>query len=201
MPTRRELLTGELRASASPARAAQPRKMYGAEYFSNLTLITHEGRKVRFYDDLIRGKIVAFNMMYVRCTDTCPLTTANLVRVQKLLGERLGRDVFMYSVSLTPRLDTPSLLRKYAESHKVGPGWLFLTGEPGDIQRVRTRLGFTDPDPKVDRKVTSHTGMMRIGNDRYDRWGMAPAMARPEQIVATINHFDRSMARTAARPA
>jgi protein SCO1/2 len=194
MPNRRELLSGNFAASA-----AQPRKMYGASYFSNLTLTTHEGRKVRFYDDLIRDKLVAFNMMYVRCEDTCPLTTANLVRVQKLLGERVGRDVFMYSLTLQPHVDKPADLRKYVEAMGVQTGWLFLTGAPEDMLRVRKRLGFTDPNPKVDRRLSSHTGMLRIGNDTYDRWGMAPAMTTPEQIVSTINHFDMSTTRAGAR--
>jgi len=194
MPNRRELLSGNFAASA-----AQPRKMYGASYFSNLTLTTHEGRKVRFYDDLIRNKLVAFNMMYVRCEDTCPLTTANLVRVQKLLGERVGRDVFMYSLTLQPHVDKPADLRKYVEAMGVQTGWLFLTGAPEDMLRVRKRLGFTDPNPKVDRRLSSHTGMLRIGNDTYDRWGMAPAMTTPEQIVSTINHFDMSTTRAGAR--
>ena len=193
MPNRRQLLTGDFAASAT-----QPRKMYGASHFSNLTLTTHEGRKVRFYDDLIRGKLVAFNMMYVGCDDTCPLTTANLIRVQKLLGKRMGRDVFMYSLTLQPEVDRPADLRRYAQTMGVQPGWLFLTGAPDDIRRVRTRLGFTDPDPKVDRRISSHTGMLRIGNDTYDRWGMAPAMAVPEQIVSTINHFDMSTTRPGA---
>ena len=194
MPNRRELLSGNFAASA-----AQPRKMYGASYFSNLTLTTHEGRKVRFYDDLIRDKLVAFNMMYVRCEDTCPLTTANLVRVQKLLGERVGRDVFMYSLTLQPHVDKPADLRKYVEAMGVQTGWLFLTGAPEDMLRVRKRLGFTDPNPKVDRRLSSHTGMLRIGNDTYDRWGMAPAMTTPEQIVSTINHFDMATTRAGAR--
>ena len=194
MPNRRELLTGNV-AAASGA----PRKQYDASYFSNLTLTTHEGKKVCFYDDLIRDKLVAFNMMYVACDDTCPLTTANLVRVQKLLGKRVGRDVFMYSITLQPEVDRAADLRKYAQTMGVLPGWLFLTGAPEDIQRVRRRLGFTDPNPKVDRRFSSHTGMLRIGNDAYDRWGMAPAMTTPEQIVSTINHFDMSRTRTGAR--
>jgi len=174
-----------------------PRKQYGASYFSNLVLTTHEGRKVRFYDDLIRDKIVTFNMMYIACDDTCPLTTANLVRVQKLLGRRIGREVFMYSLTLQPEVDRPADLRRYVQTMGVQPGWLFLTAAAEDMRRVRTRLGFTDPNPDVDRRISSHTGMLRIGNDAYDRWGMAPALTDPEQIVSTIDHFD--MTRSGAR--
>jgi protein SCO1/2 len=70
-------------------------------------LTTHEGKKVKFYDDLIKDKIVIINFMYVKCEGTCPGTTANLVKVQKLLGDRVGKDIFMYSITLKPEEDTP----------------------------------------------------------------------------------------------
>ena len=161
--------------------------------FPNPTLYTHEGKAVKFYDDLIRGKVVAVNMMYAECAGICPSMTSNLVRVQKLLGERVGRDIFMYSITLQPELDTPRRLKEYAEMHHVKPGWLFLTGAPADIQSLRYRLGFFDPDPVIDRDNSTHIGMVRIGNDVYDRWTMSPALAEPEQIVAAIDHVDKSI--------
>lgn len=169
----------------------------GASYFPNVWLHTHEGEKVRFYDDLVRGKIVAINMMYVLCEGICPTMTANLRKVQQLLGERLGRDVFMYSISLQPEIDTPETLKAYADKHRVEPGWQFLTGTPADIKRLRYGLGFYDPVPEVDSNLSTHTGMVRIGNDRNQRWTMAPALAEPERIIATINHVDSAMVHTA----
>jgi protein SCO1/2 len=199
--TRRDLITGRGRswvatAEAAPASAA---RRYGAEYFSNVTLTTHEGRTVRFYDDLIRGKIVMFNMMYAQCDDICPITTDNLVRVQSLLGPRVGRDVFMYSITLDPKQDTPQDLKVYAAVHGVKPGWQFLTGSPADIRFVRYRLGFSDPDPAVDGRKATHTGALRIGNDVYERWAMAPALTGPEHILSTVNHVDRAVVTTAPR--
>jgi protein SCO1 len=202
MPTRRELITGRIGAHAAPAGptvAPQPRKIYGAEYFSNLTLTTHAGDQVRFYDDLIRDKVVAVNMMYATCEGICPLATSNLLRVQKLLGERVGRSVFMYSITLLPDQDTPQRLREYVEMHDVGPGWLFLTGRRADIQHLRYRLGFYDFDPAVDSAKETHTGMVRIGNDVTERWTMAASLAGPEQILTTINHVDPSVMRTSHR--
>lgn len=172
---------------------AEPR----SSYFPNVWLYTHEGEKVRFYDDLVRGKIVAINMMYVLCEGICPTMTANLRKVQQLLGERMGRDVFMYSISLQPELDTPETLKAYADKHRVQPGWQFLTGTPVDIKRLRYGLGFYDPVPEVDSNLSTHTGMLRIGNDRNQRWTMAPALAEPERIIATINHVDGAMVHTA----
>src|SRR6184192_3122047 len=80
----------------------------------NVPLQTHEGKTVRFYDDLVRGRIVTVNFMYARCQNICPGMTSNLAMVQRALGERVGRDIFMYSITLKPEEDTPAVLRRSA---------------------------------------------------------------------------------------
>ncbi|GAB3659969.1 SCO family protein [Ramlibacter alkalitolerans] len=157
----------------------------------NVRLKTHEGRTVRFYDDLVRDKLVVINMMYAGCNRTCPPMTQNLVRVQQLLRERIGRDIFMYSLTVRPEDDKPQDLADFARLHRVGPGWLFLTGVPAEVEDLRYSLGFYDPDPKIDKEPGRHVGMVRIGNDAYRRWGMTPALADPRMIVAAIQHLDR----------
>jgi len=158
--------------------------------FPNVTLYTHEGEAVRFYDDLIRDKVVAINMMYAQCGDTCPKTTANLREVQRLLGERAGRDVFMYSITLQPELDTPKVLKHYADNFGIQENWKLLTGTADDIELLRRRLGFFDYEAELDAVKDNHTGMVRIGNAALNRWSMAPSLADPAQIMATINHLD-----------
>ncbi|PSJ16589.1 SCO family protein [Nitrosomonas supralitoralis] len=158
--------------------------------FPDVTLYTHDGEAVKFYDDLIRNKVVAINMMYSQCSGICPKSTANLLQVRKLLGERAGRDVFMYSITLDPVRDTPRLLKQYAERYGIESGWKFLTGATEDIELVRYRLGFYDRDEDIDNVKENHTGMVRIGNDERNRWSMAPTLADPEQIMSTINHLD-----------
>ena len=157
-----------------------------ADYFPNLVLQTHESRKVRFYDDVVRGKIVVFNMMYTACAGVCPGNTANLLRVQDALGSRLGRDIFMYSLTLRPEFDTPRALQAYVAQYGIQPGWTFLTGKPADVETIRRKLGFFDSDPAVDADISQHTGMLRIGNTVRDRWIMTPALASPRQIVRAI---------------
>lgn len=161
------------------------------EGLPNVELVTHQGRKVRFYDDLVRDKLVVLNMMYAGCNNTCPPATHNLVKVQEMLKDRVGRDIFMYSLTLRPEQDGPEDLAHFARLHGVQPGWLFLTGKPRDVERLRFALGFYDPDPKVDQQEGRHVGMVRIGNDCYRRWGMTPSLAHPRQIVAAIQHLDR----------
>src|SRR5512134_3136303 len=89
--------------------------IWGADYFPNIPLVSHEEKTLRFFDDLIKDKVVSINFIFTRCPDACPLETARLREVQKILGDRVGQDVFMYSISIDPEYDTPEVLRQYAE--------------------------------------------------------------------------------------
>src|SRR5262245_46577214 len=109
-----------------PALAANPR---GENHFPNVPLTAQDGTPDDVDDDLLKGKEVAINLIYTRCKDECPLETARLVQVQRLLGDRVGKDLFFYSISIDPTHDTPTVLKAYAEKFGVGPGWLFLTGK------------------------------------------------------------------------
>jgi protein SCO1 len=163
----------------------------GAAYYTNARLRTHQGDEVRFYDDLVKDKLVVVNFMYAHCSRACPRTTANLVKVQQALGSRVGRDVFMYSITLKPEEDSPQVLAQYAAEHRVGPGWLFLTGDEHDITTLRFKL-FRWDHPKLDLDIEQHTGMVRIINDPIDRWSMCPTFARTRQIVAAIGWAERT---------
>ena len=96
--------------------------------------------------------------MYARCGEICPGMTANLKLVQKELGDRVGKDIFMYSISLEPEHDTPEMLKAYAELFQVKPGWKFLTGKKADIEIIRKQLGFSFSDPNIDKDRTQHIG-------------------------------------------
>ena len=159
-------------------------------YFPNLVLTSHEGKKVRFYDDLVKDKIVVFNMFYARCEGICSPVTRNLARVQNLLGDRVGKDIFIYSFSLKPKEDTVPALKHYAEMHKVKPGWLFLTGSADDMELLRRKLGFVDPDPEVDKDTSNHIGVLKYGNEPLQRWGGCPGMQAPDAIAEAISWVD-----------
>jgi protein SCO1/2 len=174
------------------------REMIRQRYFPNLVLTTHEDKKVRFYDDLIKDKIVLINMMYAKCEGICVPVTMNLRKVQRMLGDRVGRDIFIYSLSLKPDEDTPMMLKHYAEMHHVGPGWLFLTGDPADLERLRQKLGFTNPDPKLDADKSQHIGMVRYGNEALQLWAACPGMANPSWIVESVSWVDWPKTRPAA---
>ena len=136
-------------------------------YFPNVELVTQDGRKVRFYDDVLKGKVVAINFIYTKCPDVCPLDTAALRRVQKLLGPRMGRDVHFYSISLDPKNDTPAALKKYMKTFDVGPGWTFLTGRPQDLALIQSKFGIK---PVSAGMLTAHDTRYVLGNESMARW-------------------------------
>ena len=188
---RRIFLAGQLGGAVSSDAFSKTPAGHGAggpraNYFPNYLLHTHENKPVHFYEDLIRGKIVIVNMMYARCDGICPGMTSNLRKVQKLLGPRVGRDIFMYSLTLQPKHDSPAVLKHYAKMFGAGPGWLFLTGKSSEMEILRRKLGFFDPDPAVDADKTQHTGLVRYGNESLDRWAACPALSNPEQIARAI---------------
>lgn len=159
-------------------------------YFPNLVLTSHEGTKLKFYDDLIKDKIVIFNMFYAQCEGICSPITRNLVRLQKILGKRVGKDIFMYSFTLKPKEDNVKALAHYAHMHKVQPGWLFLTGSADDMETLRRKLGYVDPDPEVDKDKSNHIGVIKYGNEPLERWGGCPGMQSPEWIAETLSWVD-----------
>ena len=156
------------------------------QHLPNIELVTHEGRRVRFYDDLVKGKVVAINFMFATCRNACPESTQHLVEVQHALGDRMGRDVTFLSISLDAERDTPEVLRGYAEAHGAGPGWYFLTGKHDDIELLRHKLGAYELDPVIDADRTQHTGLVILGNEPAGRWKAITALGKPVRIRQAI---------------
>lgn len=157
-----------------------------SERFGDVVLTTQHGRPLRFYRDLVRDRTVIINLMYTSCTDFCPAATAELAQVNELLGERVGRDIAMVSLSIDPVTDTPAKLKAYWEAFGSKPGWLFLTGSPADIERLRRQLGGYDLDPTIDADPEQHAGIVTVGNDRTNRWAALPLWMDRRQLAATI---------------
>jgi protein SCO1/2 len=163
------------------------REIMRQRHFPNVPLTTHEGRRVRFYDDLIKDKIVVLNLMYADCEGICPTVTLNLARTQQLLNERIKTPVHIVSLTVNPQDDTPQKLREYATMHEAGGNWLFATGAPDDLELLRQRLGFTDLNPAIDKDKSSHSGMIRYGNEPLSLWGGCPGNTPPEWMLREIS--------------
>ncbi|KAB0486985.1 Cytochrome oxidase Cu insertion factor, SCO1/SenC/PrrC family [Pseudomonas reinekei] len=165
---------------------------WGADYFPNTLLTDQDGRQVRFFDDLIKGKVVVINFIFTSCSDSCPLETARLRQVQTLLGDRVGKDVFFYSISIDPLSDTPAVLKAYAQRFQVGSGWRFLTGEFADVTELRQKLGLFIEGVDNGRSK-DHNLSLIVGNQSTGRWMKASPFENPwilaDQLANTLQNW------------
>jgi protein SCO1 len=160
---------------------------WGANYFPNVPLITQDGKTIHFYDDMLKGKIVLINFIYTECNNACPLETAKLAQVYRLLGDRVGKDIFFYSISVDPEHDTPAVLKTYAKKFHAGDGWYFLTGKREDIDAVRKKIGMAgrlDEDP-----LTGHTTSLTLGNEPQGQWMQDSSFDDPRFIATMIGNW------------
>jgi len=163
-------------------------------YFPNVPLTTQRGEHVRFYD-LIKGRTVAIEFIYTSCQFACPLETARLAQVQSLLGERMGKDIFFYSISIDPAHDTPAVMKAFADKFHVGPGWTFLTGKTEDIELLSRKLGlYSPPDPE---NKDGHTPTLLIGNEATGQWMRSSATDNPKLMASMLAEWVGGYAATA----
>lgn len=162
----------------------------GISRYTNAVLRTHDNKEVKFYDDLIRGKQVVVNFMYADCHGACPLVTTVLKKTYRDLKDRMGKDLFFYSITIKPDVDTPAALKHYATTRKADlPGWYFLTGNSYDIETIRFRL-FGMNHPGFDLDAAMHAGTLRIINDNRNTWLMVEAFASQKTILKRISWAD-----------
>jgi len=182
--------------SATPAKPAQaappaphdhshmsknPEQASPAEkYFTDVELLNQDGKKVRFYSDVLKGKTVIVNAFFTSCTSVCPPMNRNLQKIQEALGDRMGRDVFLVSITVDPEVDTPEKLKKYAQSFHAGPGWIFLTGKKENLDWALYKLG-----QYVESK-DDHKTILIIGNETTGLWKKAFAMANLAELVQVV---------------
>jgi cytochrome oxidase Cu insertion factor (SCO1/SenC/PrrC family) len=164
------------------------------EHFPNVPLVTQDKRTVRFYDDLIKNKVLIIQFMFTNCEQYCLMVTPNLVRVQTALQKRAAGRVTMISITVDPVHDTPGVLKEYASKFHVRPGWQFLTGQKSDIDQIRRGLGVYDPD---DKKI-EHMNVLTIGKESSGQWLAIGGLAKPEVIVQTVLSLTEHSARRTA---
>ena len=144
-------------------------------------LIDQDGRPVKFSSQVVSDRIVAINFIYTTCSTVCPLVSATFKRLQDKLGDRLGRDVWLVSISLDPVTDTPARLKEYAARYHAKPGWLWLTGDAMDVEQVLNGLGTTSAN------FREHAPLTLVGDGKRGRWVRFNALTGPQQISAELD--------------
>lgn len=149
-------------------------------YFGDIDLVDQHGEHHRLYSDLLKGKVVVINSMFTSCTSACPAMTGRLVEVQRWLGDRLGKDVHILSISVDPGNDTPEKMLTFSESFRTRPGWYFLTGEKENVAQALQKLGQYVEDPE------GHQSIILMGNEPTGLWKKAMGLAEPEELIQIL---------------
>jgi len=165
-------------AADQPSAAAQAMR----KYFPNVELRTQEGKTVRFYDDIIKGKVLLIHWMFTRCNRSCPLATPKLVKVQRNLEERLGDKVRLVSITVDPDHDSPQSLNQYASKFRSPKNWVLLTGTKNDVDLIRRKLGVYDP---VEKNL-EHMNVLTVGNEPEGQWLAMPVFSSDQEIMRTV---------------
>ena len=147
------------------------------KYFSDVELLDQDGKKVRFYTDVLKNKVVVINTFFTTCTSICPPMNRNFEKMQDALGDRLGKDVFLVSISVDPETDTPTRLKEYGRRFHARPGWIFLTGKKENVDWALYKLG-----QYVETK-DNHTSIFIIGNEPKGLWKKAFGLAKADELI------------------
>jgi protein SCO1 len=170
----------------SMSAAQEPATQKSAEsnakhYFTDVVLVNQNGQKMRFYSDLLEGKVVIINSFFATCAGSCLPLNRNLEKLQAALGEHMEKDVHIISISVDPAVDTPANLKAYAKKLNAGPGWYFLTGDKESVDFALQKLG-----QFVENKQ-DHLNLFIIGNERTGLWKKAFGLAKPEELMKVVD--------------
>ena len=149
-------------------------------YFTDVELINQDGEKVRFYSDVLKGKTVIVNAFFTTCTSVCPPMNRSMEKMQEAFGDRVGKDVFLVSITVDPATDTPVRLKEYAAKFHAGKGWTFLTGKKENLDWALYKLGQYVEDKE------GHKTVIIIGNEATGLWKKALGMARVEELIQIV---------------
>lgn len=178
---------GERPKPAQPASLSKPDTSSSAperspaeKYFSDVELLNQDGQKVRFYSDVLKNKVVVINTFFTTCKSICPPMNRNFEKIQEALGDRLGKDVFLISITVDPETDTPTRLKEYGRRFHARPGWMFLTGKKENVDWALYKLG-----QYVETK-DNHTSIFIIGNEPKGLWKKAMGLAKAEELIRIV---------------
>ena len=150
------------------------------KYFSDVELIDQDGQKLRFYSDVLKNKVVIINAFFSTCTSVCPPMNRNLEKIQDALGDRLGKDAFLVSITVDPETDTPTRLKEYSRRFHAKPGWTFLTGKKENVDWALYKLG-----QYVETKG-DHSTIIIIGNEPKGLWKKALGLAKADELLRIV---------------
>ena len=150
------------------------------KYFTDVVLVDQSGENKRFYTDLLKGHVVVISSFLSTCKSACPVANKNLQAIQDAVGDKLGKSVYLISITVDPLTDTPERLRAYADQSHAKAGWYFLTGEKTNVDFALNKVGLY-----VENKE-EHRTILIIGNEPSGLWKKAVSTASREEIIKIV---------------
>lgn len=171
----------EVPAAAATQQVAALVEQANREYFTDLPLITRDGEEVRFYSDVLKGRIVLINFIFTHCQDACPLISSRLRETRGLLDKAVSSKIFFISISIDPERDTPEMLTKFATKFKlIDENWVFLTGEKQNVEHIVKKLG------QYNDNVEEHSTLILAGNVGNKHWMKISPIVPPWGIAEKL---------------
>jgi protein SCO1/2 len=170
------------------------RRTFG-DKLEDITMTNHRGERVKFFSDLVRGRIVLISFFYTNCQDSCPLTNRKMAVLRRMMREEFGRSATLISISVDPERDTPAVIAKYAKQQTFEtadpdmPDWQFLTGDAAEIARLRRMMGKYEFEEDADLDPAKHGSSLMIGNQATGRWCMLNGRISTEGLMTRIRRI------------
>jgi protein SCO1/2 len=178
-------LSHQQHPTATATQEAGPEMALGRLVIPDVALVNQHGERVHFYRDLVKGRVVAINFIFTTCSTVCPVLGVQFSTLQELMGDRVGRDVTLISLSVDPVVDTPQRLKAWSERFDGGPGWTLLTGPKREVEALLKALHVFTPDKQA------HTPTILIGNDATGTWrrtyGLVESAALADMLSEVIS--------------
>ena len=170
----------EAKSQAGPTNEAAEEER-ARKFFTDLEVIDQNGKRLRFYSDVLKGRVVLINFIFTNCPDACPMVTHKLMQVRSMMVPAIKDDVWFISISVDPDRDTPEAMKAFAEKQGVDESrWLFLTGDKKNLEFIVKRLG------QYTKEVEAHSTLMLAGNDRTRHWTRVMPMVPPEGVAQQL---------------
>jgi protein SCO1 len=164
--------------AAMAAEAGGQPVVIGGLRVPDVELVDQNGRRVRFYSDVVKGRVVAINTIFTTCTTICPLMGANFAKLGKLLADRKDGKVSLVSISIDPVVDTPERLKEWSSAFGHSAiDWTLLTGSKANVDTVLRALQVFTAEKQ------DHAPVVLIGGDGAGDWARASALLPPAKLA------------------
>jgi protein SCO1 len=189
------LTTAGAGASREPDALSATRWDWKPPVWPDVEVTDQAGRKLRFARDLLTGRTVAISFVFTTCSSICSPISAGLASVQRRLQPRMGRDIHLVSITIDPLTDTPAVLAQYGAKFEAGPGWTFVTGARGPIERILAAFGIA-----AGGDLSDHSPYLYVGNEPARAWTRVHGLSDPRVVAAVLERAAARGPAEGARP-